>query len=422
MTTRNFQNMLNEYLPNKMLMDEMIKRDFFLSNLEIDNKWKGGKLIVPFKAAGASSIKMGGLTDAADIAQDQYVRGSIDDYKECWGSMIFNERDLVDHSGKVVEDSFLKILPDAVESFMDNMKMTVSVQLGTGPHFAKVTVAATIGLPSTLEIDKIDRVQLGQKIQIDDDDSAPVTAYITSINVNGGTLGKGSITVSATRGGAGLDVQAYSVAQNAKLYTDNAQLEGFQSIKSALLSAANGGSTLLHGQSKIAYPFLQAVNVSGATITASNILAKLFDAYSEVRQRAKGKADTFVMSYKHLGSIMKAIEDKTNGAANWTISSEGKKASIYGWDEIMITSVKGALKVVGIQEMDDDVIFMLDMKSMTFRSNGFFRKRKNPQTGAEYFEVRNSTGFQYIIDTCLFGELEVTKPGSNGIIFGIPNY
>lgn len=416
-TTRSFQTMLNEYLPNKMLMDEMIKRDYFLSNLEIDNKWKGGKLIVPFKAAGASSIKMGGLTDASDIAQDQYVRGSIDDYKECWGSMIFNERDLIDHSGKIVEDSFLKLLPDTIESFMDTMKMTVSVQLGTGPHFAKVTVDGTAG--GVLEIDKIDRVQLGQKLQIDDGNSAPLTVYVIAIDINGGTLGAGSITVSATRGGAAADLTGYTVAQGAKLYTDGAQDNGFQSIKAALLSSANGGSATLHGQSKIAYPFLQAVNVSGATITASNILEKLMDAYGEVRKRAKGKADTFVMSYKHLGSVMKAVEAKANGSAQWSISSEGKKASIYGWDEIVITSVKGALKVVGIQEMDDDVIFMLDMKSMTFRSNGFFSKRKNPQTGAEYFEVRNSTGFQYIIDTRLFGELEVTKPGNNGIIHSI---
>jgi hypothetical protein len=419
-TARSFQNMLNEYLPNKLLMEEMLKRDYFLSNIEIDNKWKGGNLVVPFKAAGASSISMGSLTAATDIAEDKYVRGFIPDYKEMWGSMIFNERDLVDHSGRIVEDSFLKILPDTVESFMDTMKMTVSVQLGTGPQFATLTVSGTVA--GVLEIDKIDRVQIGQKIILADDNSADLTVYVISIDVNGGTLLQGALVVSLTRGGVAADVSAYTVAQNAKLYTDGAKTGAFQSIKSALLSAVNGGAATLHGQSKILYPFLQAVNVSGAAISAANILDKLFDAYTAVRQKAKGKADTFVMSYKHLGSVMKAIENKSNGQANWNISSEGKKASIYGWDEMYITSVKGTLKVVGIQEMDNDVIFMLDMASMTFRSNGFFRKRKNPQTGQEYFEVRNTTGFQYIIDTCLFGELEVTKPGNNGIIFSIPNY
>lgn len=411
-TTRTFQDMLNEYLPNKLLKEELLKRDYILSNIEKDDKWKGGKLIVPFKAAGASSVKMGGLTGATDIAEDKYVRGSIDDYKEMWGSMIFNHRDLMDHSGKIVEDSFLKILPDAVEDFMEYIKMVASIQMGTGPHFAKVT-DATNAATGIMIVDHIDRFVLGQKVTLDDNDSAAASFYVTAIDVN-----TDAVTLSATRGGAAADVSAYSVAQVAKFYTDGAETTSFTSIRSVLLSAANGGSSTVHGQSKVAYPFLQAVNVNGASITASNILDKLFDAYTEVRKKAKGRADRFVMSYKHFGSVLKLIENKTNGAANWQITVEDKKASLYGWDEVVINSVKGKLTIVGIQEWDDDVIALMDMKSLVFRSNGFFQKRKSPE-GQEYFEVRNTTGFQYIIDISLFGELEINKPGHCGIIYGI---
>lgn len=416
-TVRTFQDMLNEYLPNKLLKEEMVKRDYILSNIEKDDKWKGGKIKVPFKAAGASSIKMGGLTAANDISEDLDIRGSIDDYKEMWGSMIFNQRDLMDHSGKIVEDSFLKILPDQVDDFMDVMKMTASVQLGTGPSFAKVTADTNLA-GGVVEVDHVDRFQLGMKCQIDDDNSAPLDVYVIAIDVNAGASGNGTVGFSATRGGAAVDLSAYTAAQNSKFYTDGAQSNAFTSIKSVLLSAANGGSSTVHGQSKIAYPFLQAVNIPGSSITATNILEKLFDAYTTVRRKAKGKADRFLMSYKNFGSVLKAVESKTNGAANWNVSSEGKKASIYGWDEIVITSVKGTLTVVGIQEWDDDVIALLDMKSMVFRSNGFFQKRKAPD-GKEYFEVRNTTGYQYLLDICLFGELEINKPGHNGIIYGI---
>ena len=411
-TTRTFQDMLNEYLPNKLLKEELLKRDYILSNIEKDDKWKGGKLIVPFKAAGASSVKMGGLTGASDISEDKYVRGSIDDYKEMWGSMIFNHRDLMDHSGKIVEDSFLKILPDAVEDFMEYIKMVASIQMGTGPHFAKVT-DATNAATGLMVVDHIDRFVLGQKCILDDNDSATLAVYVIAIDVNTDT-----VTLSLTRGGAAADVSAYTVAQNAKFYTDGAETTSFTSIRSVLLSAANGGSTTVHGQSKLAYPFLQAVNVNGASITASNILDKLFDAYTEVRKKAKGRADRFVMSYKHFGSILKLIENKSNGAANWQITVEDKKASLYGWDEVVINSVKGKLTIVGIQEWDDDVIALMDMKSMVFRSNGFFQKRKSPE-GVEYFEVRNTSGYQYIIDISLFGELEINKPGHCGIIYGI---
>ena len=411
-TTRTFQDMLNEYLPNKLLKEELLKRDYILSNIEKDDKWKGGKLIVPFKGAGASSVKMGGLTGATDIAEDKYVRGSIDDYKEMWGSMIFNHRDLLDHSGKIVEDSFLKILPDTIEDFMEYIKMVASIQMGTGPHFAKVT-DATNAATGVMVVDHIDRFVLNQKVTLDDDNSAAASYYVIAIDVN-----TDSVTLSATRGGAAADVSAYSVAQNAKFYTDGAETTSFTSIRSVLLSAANGGSSTVHGVSKLAYPFLQAVNVSGASITASNILDKLFDTYTEVRKKAKGRADRFVMSYKHFGSVLKLIENKANGAANWQITVEDKKASLYGWDEITINSVKGKLTIVGIQEWDDDVIAILDMKSMVFRSNGFFQKRKSPE-GQEYFEVRNTTGYQYIVDVSLFGELEINKPGHNGIIYGI---
>lgn len=411
-TTRTFQDMLNEYLPNKLLKEELLKRDYILSNIEKDDKWKGGKLIVPFKAAGASSVKMGGLTGASDISEDKYVRGSIDDYKEMWGSMIFNHRDLMDHSGKIVEDSFLKILPDAVEDFMEYIKMVASIQMGTGPHFAKVT-DATNAATGLMVVDHVDRFVLGQKCILDDDNSATLAVYVIAIDVNTDT-----VTLSLTRGGAAADVSAYTVAQNAKFYTDGAETTSFTSIRSVLLSAANGGSATVHGQSKLAYPFLQAVNVNGASITASNILDKLFDAYTEVRKKAKGRADRFVMSYKHFGSVLKLIENKTNGAANWQITIEDKKASLYGWDEVVINSVKGKLTIVGIQEWDDDVIALLDMKAMVFRSNGFFQKRKSPE-GMEYFEVRNTSGYQYIIDISLFGELEINKPGHCGIIYGI---
>ena len=153
-TDRTFQDMLNEYLPNRLLKEELIKRDYILTNIQKDDNWKGGKLIVPFKSAGASSVRMGTLTAADDIAEDQYVRGSIDDYVEAWGSMIFNHRDLMEHNGRIPESTFLKILPDTIEDFMSYMKMVVSIQLGTGPHMASVTVD---GAADVIGVDRIDR-------------------------------------------------------------------------------------------------------------------------------------------------------------------------------------------------------------------------------------------------------------------------
>ena len=112
-TTRTFQDMLNEYLPNPLLKEEFVKRDYILQNIEKDNNWKGGTLIVPFKAAGASSVSFGSLTADSDIAEDTHVRGQVSGHKEVWGSMIFNHRDLMEHD-VISEQNFLKQAHSAV--------------------------------------------------------------------------------------------------------------------------------------------------------------------------------------------------------------------------------------------------------------------------------------------------------------------
>jgi hypothetical protein len=99
---------------------------------------------------------------------------------------------------------------------------------------------------------------------------------------------------------------------------------------------------------------------------------------------------------------------------------EDPKASVYGWWETVIasTATGQALKIVAIQEFDDDIICFVDWKTMKFLTNGFFRKRKS-MDGKEYFELRATTGYSYIVDIALFGEMQYTKPSGNAIIYSI---
>lgn len=413
-TSREFNDMLNEYLTNDLLMEELVKRDYFLTKVAKDEDWKGGDVIVPFRGAQASSVKFGSLTASNDIAQSKMVRGRIDDYREVWGSLIFNETDLQQHDGRISEQSFLKILPDEIDMFMDYFKEVTSFQLAAGPHFATVT-DATNAATGIMIVDRIDRFVIRQKIILDDSNSDPLEVYVTAVNVN-----TNAVTVSLTRDGAAADVSAYSVAQAAKFYYDGVwdgtSSISFTSIKSALLSAANGGATTLHGQTKTAYPYLQAVNVDGSSISTTNIVDELFDAYVDVRIKARGKATTFVMSYKNWASCMRSQQIEKGAYA---VVGAPKKSE-FGWQEMTIASTKNGetLDIAGVQEMPDDVIFIVDWNSMKFLSNGGFKKRVSPD-GRMYHELRNTTGYQYIVDTCLFGELQHTKPGNNGIIHSI---
>jgi hypothetical protein len=296
---------------------------------------------------------------------------------------------------------------------MDYMDMMTSINLLNGTSLAVATGDGQVG--GTIAVSKIDRFEIGQKVVLVDGNTAAANYYVIAINLNTDT-----ITLSATRGGAAADISAYTVAQDATLHLPGAIASSFTSLKSALLSAANGGSTNLHGQSKLLYPYLQAINVPGSDITATNILDKIFDAFVAVQSRARGQGSrTVLMSFKHWGSVMKQIEVQ-KGAFN-VVPGKEPKASEYAYMETTIgTPTKGHLTFVATQEMDDDVIMFIDPKSMTFRSKGFFRKREAPD-GKVYFETRATTGYVYLVDVLLFGELEVTKPTGNGIIFGI-NY
>jgi len=413
--------MLNEYLPNELLKEELIMRDYILQNVQKDNNWKGGNLVVPFKGAGASSVRFGQLTASNDISQSKHVRGNIADYREVWSSLIFNQRDLQEHDGKIPETTFLRLLPDELEDLMDYKKEVVSIQLGSGPQFATIQDNSGIGgaaAPTAgglMPVDKIDRFQINQKLVLDDNDSAALTVYVIAVNVNTKT-----VTVSATRGGAVVDISAYSVAQAAKCYHDGVfdaggNHETFVSMRQALLSSVNGGTANIHGQLKTAYPILQSVNIDGSAMTAATILNDLFNAYTEARERGKGLASEYLMSLKNFGSVMKQLELQKG---SYRVVEEPKE-SLYGWMEMKIANVTGRItRIVGIQEMDDDIIPLVDWRSITFRSNGYFKKRISPD-GREYFEIRAESGYQYIVDCCLFGEMEYKKPGHSAIIHGI---
>lgn len=407
-TSRSFSAMLNQYLPNKLLKEELVKRDYVLSTIDKDDGWLGGDLIVPFKAAGASSVAFGALTASNDVAEDSYVRGSITTQKEIWGTLKFHHRDLMEHN-EISEKNFVKLLPDVIEDFMVLMKNVVSVNLLNGVHFA--TATGNGGADGTIAVDAVDRFELGQKVVLDDDNSADVDLYVIGILKDTST-----ITLSDSRGGAAFDISAYTLAQNAKFYHPGSKASGFLSIRSALLSAANGGASTLHGQTKTAYPFLQALNISGSDITAVNIMEKIFDAMTTIRRIGKGNPNEVVMSYKNLSACMKVVEGSKGG---FNVVPGSQKTSQYGWTELQVGSVtKGAIKLVGVQECADDVIMFLDWRAFTFHSNGFFRKRKSPD-GIEYFEERATTGYSYIVDVCLFGELSVKRPSYCGILHSI---
>lgn len=413
-TLTDFQSMLNEYLPNELLKEEFVKRDYVIRTCEKDDGWDGGGLIVPFRGAAASSVKFGGLTDQANIASSQFVRGKVDGPKEVWGSLIFKHRDLMEH-GKVSEQNFLRLLPDEIEDFMDYMKNIVSTNFLNGEAFDSTYLVATLN-DGKVKVNRPDKYMVGQLVQFTTVDATLVTAYVSAIDINTQIV----TFVTARNGATPVDFSASAGGKNlavgAKMYNDSAQGNSFSSIRDALLSAANGGTAALYGKTKTTWTYLQAINIDGSDITGANMMEKIFKALVKVRLFGKGAPSEVLMSITNLGYCMAIIEAQKG---SFNVVADSQKASQYGWMEIMVGSPTATpIKLVGINEANDDTIMFIDWRGIKFYSNGFFQKRQSPD-GQEYFQIRDTTGYSYILDICLFGELVVQRPSYCGILFNV---
>lgn len=406
---RSFNDMLLDYVPEKLLKNEVVKKDWFLSNVEIVDGWAGGELQVAFKEATASSMAFGELTDESDIGESVLVRGTVSGHKFISSTMKFNQRDLEEHkgSGVISEKTFLKILPDEINDHAQLFRDMVSSNLLNGKKLVKLTAAGTLG--GDITVDRPEKLQVNQKLVLTDG-TTPVNVYIKTINLSTRVVN----VVTARGGSTAVDCSAYAAAD--WLEIPGASASGFSSLKEMLLSADNGGASALFGKTKTAYVYLQSYNHDGSGITSSSILSTIFDAYNTHRRFFTGNARKVLLSFKHMATVMKQIE-ASKGAFN--VIPGSRKQDIYGYDMATIQGVGGGLlELVACNDLDDDCIMGLDMSAFKFHTNGFIKRIKSPD-GLEYFVKRATTGYSYILDHQLYGELVLNAPQKCWIIHSI---
>jgi hypothetical protein len=484
-TNAAFSAMLAQFAPNGLFKEEMVARDYILSQIEKDDSWVsstgnsadpttavgtgsgifGGPLTVRFKGAQASSQKMGGLTAQDQIVQAKYVLGQILVQPETWGSLIFNHKDIMVH-GKVSELNFLNVLEDNLEDFMNVMKYNISTALLEGPAYCKVVaiINHTTNNTGTVLVDRPDRLYVGQKVLINLPASEavvgagtqPIFGFVKTIDMNASSGGQpaGSVVLTSDialsspldftgvlqrQTADGTPLVGYALngnlpANTTKLYMDGtldglagvgtgsatSVINAFSNLKDLLFpygkatgTSAGAGSQTIYGITKTLYPYTQAIYIDGSGATATNLVKKAFYGFTQTRRYGKGRPTDIIMSYNNLAVVM-AIVEASKGAFN--VVPNSYKASQYGFTEVKIGSVTNqTLKFVGIQEMGDDWMAYIDWRALKFYSNGMFRKHKTPD-GVEYFTTRSVTGYQYIVDIALFGDIVLERPSYCGVM------
>lgn len=411
--TQSFSDMINEYLPEDLLKNEVIKNDWFLSKVEIKEGWNGGAMDVGFEEAAATSLAYGSLTSDTDIAEDVLVRGTIAGYKHLSSSMIFNHRDIMEHSSsmKVSKKSFLNLLPSKIDSHTRHLREMMSLNLLNGKKIAKVTADATVN--GEITVDRPERLKVGMKVELHDSvPTTPVSGYVRTINLLTGVV----VLYNARSGGAVLDLTAWDALNNPYLTNPGGDDSAFAGLKDMILPASAGGAATLYGKTKTSYTYLQSYAVSGASsVTSSEILKPIFDAYTNHRILFSGDARKVVMSLHLLSIALKQVE-ASKGA--YSVVQGSSKQTVF-FSEVAIAGIGGGvLEIVGVREMDNDVILGLDFSAFKFETNSFIKRIKSPE-GMEYFTKRSTSGYQFILDHECYGELVLTNPQKCWAIYGI---
>lgn len=275
---QSFNDMLNDHLHYDLLKEKLEKKNYLWKTLEHDDE-VAGDIIVPFETSRASTVKAGGgPTAVADISKHQYVRGSIalSALPKRWGSLIFNFEDILSHDGRVKQKSFLgTFLPKQIEDFTDYFATLLNHEILNAAYKDKAAGVGTVG--GSLAVYRPERYEIGEKLILDPA-GANLTVYVRTIDMNTSAT-TGTITCyDAVSGGSAVDVSG--VAAGELIYKDGFQTGANQmtSLRDALLSSANGGDSTIYGVSKAASKYTQAIQASGASMTASNVLETLLMA------------------------------------------------------------------------------------------------------------------------------------------------
>lgn len=415
-----FSAMINEYLPYDLLKNELFGDDMILKKIEIKEGWlDGATLQVPFKEASASSVVYGELEDENDISQSILEKGQLSAHKTVTSSMKFAHRDLQDHKGGVSKKSFLKLLPNELDDHLKLLRGLIVNNFLNGVKLAVVkgTVDSVEAAAGILPVNNPQKLKLGMKLDFyaSEADATPTTVYVKTIDIP-----NKKVEFVTTRGGV-TAVDFTAVGQVAVTLTSFVTLpkawgKGFVSIKEMLLPAAQGGIAQIAGKTKANFSYLQAYAKSGATISATSILAPLFDMQTEICTFTPAEPKEIWMSYKNLGTALKEIE-KSKGAYN--IVPGSRNTSVYGYDTVEIGSVAGGtIKLVGIKIMDDDFIAFMDNGVIDFHTDSFIRRIKSPD-GLEYHTTRTTNGYFHIIDHECHGDLILNKPNACGVLHSI---
>lgn len=399
----NLSEMLREFAHSGIVEDSFSKDFYAWNKLKKNRTWKeGAELQIPMELSENSDLEFGALVAEADIGEGSYKKIKITEQPQLFSSMVIEERDLKRYGD--LKQSFLKMMPQKMSKLTRRMKHAFSAMMLRGGVLAKISSIADAATGKVV-IDKPQYFTLGQRVQVNGE-----IVYVTKISMN-----EKAITLSADRAGAVIDLTAIAspVSVNDGVNIVGADTENFTSFVDYLLPAAQGGSDQLYGVlDKDTNPIATPQVFDGTGFTASTVVDKLIDIYYDVKELGKVDQAEIIVPYHIFKAFAKKIENSKQ------YSGSEKKAGV-GYSQLVVVGPAGEMILTALPDMRDDLIFIIDWESFEFAGHRFLDRIKSPD-GLEYYTVRSKTGYRFICDHVLQGDLVAKKLSSSAVVHSIP--
>lgn len=406
-------SLLREYAPDQCFINEMKRLNYYWSKINKDKKWiPGSTYPVQFETGQHSTFVMGGLPAVADINGATYAKANIASPATIIGSMKIHEKDLEKHSGDM-KKSFLDFWPEKSKQFMKRFEERMSVLLLGDGSICTATANGTIG--GVLKLDRPHLLTIGEKVEIDDDNSTPVAAFVRKINLNT----KEVTFYDAPTGGAVVDLSGYATANKAKVYITGTSSSGesFNNLKSFILPSTLGGSDTIHGLNKIDNgPILQALYVDGSGWnTAKKLVEGLYDFYYQYDFLGRSEENEITVSYDKYQWISLYLQQAKQYMAKDQTAGVGYKG-------LTLVGPNGDMKIKALRDMTSDLAPVIDFSAVEFAGQTLF-KMKHKQNGDLFHTERVAGaggGYVHIVDIEVEGQHVCKAPGKLAAVHSLP--
>lgn len=245
-------------------------------------------------------------------------------------------------------------------------------------------------LPALADINEIVNFEIGQKVEMWNDEATPVlvdTVTISAINRSTGVL-----TVTVTQDVA---IDTYS------LYIDGDKSNKLTGLKGWLpYTAPSSGDSFFSLDRSVDVTRLSGIRHDGSSVT---IEKALLDGATAIALHG-GRPDVCLVNFDKFNELVDVL------GAN--VRFKDIKVANVGFEALTIRGPKGPIKVIADANCPDDYAYLLDMRSWKLASTGPAIKILDRDGKV----IRESASDAYEVRCASYSQLVCDAPGWNGVV------